>query len=85
MRETTIIKVEKLKEVPTMIECDFCHKKVSLEGFDSEVENCEAEAYSKMTNFNVKPGYGSRFDLMEFDFDICDDCLEKWLTSKKQI
>jgi len=66
--EEKIIKKE-IKEIT----CDFCGKTVT-----GEMNILESD----ITTFKIEPGYGSRFDLENFEIDICDNCLEKEILNK---
>ena len=47
--------------------CDFCNQEFT--------QNLDQ---APVTTFYIEPGYGSRFDTEQMEFDICDNCLEKF-------
>jgi len=68
--ETKTITEEKV----TSITCNCCGK---------VVEGETVEYDSDITELNISFGYGSRFDTNQWNMDICDDCLEKWVSTFK--
>lgn len=38
---------------------------------------------SDITPVQVEFGYGSRFDTSAWCIDVCDDCIEKWVSTFK--
>lgn len=62
-------------QVVDKIFCDFCGK-------EFEEIYIEYESFGKM---NIIFGFGSNYDSITndgFNFDICDDCFEKYIKSK---
>lgn len=53
--------------------CDCCGKTIDV------AEICGSD----INDFSITFGYGSKFDLTKWDLDICDDCLEKWVSTFK--
>lgn len=51
--------------------CNFCGKSAS----NNDIMFCD------ITEIEILPGYGSKFDGDEIQIDICDDCLEKLIGS----
>lgn len=55
------------------ITCNFCGKLHNGDDIDME----------PITEFEISPGYGSRYDCERYQLDICDDCLEELLHKLK--
>ena len=69
MRKYLKVKTEELHL--DKISCGWCGKKLK----DNNI-------FYEGTTFEVRFGYGSEFDLTEFEFEICDKCFVKFLKPK---
>lgn len=58
----------------TSVTCDCCGKTIKGE---------HASDMGDITDVVIQFGYGSRFDTDIWKMDICDDCLEKWVSTFK--
>jgi hypothetical protein len=68
--ETKTVSEEKV----TAITCNCCGKTETGEHIDYD---------STITSVDISFGYGSRFDTDTWKMDLCDDCLEKWVSTFK--
>jgi|LakMenEpi03Aug12_release.lakeMendotaPanAssembly.Ray.scaffolds.fasta_scaffold977024_2 hypothetical protein len=64
------------EKIVSMVACDCCGKETHIT--DEYQFVC-----SNITNFSILFGYGSKFDMDTWDFEICDDCIEKWVSTFK--
>jgi hypothetical protein len=63
--------------------CDCCGKELVFD-YTTQDETDIIWSKESMTSFNISgKGYGSMFDCMNFNFDVCDNCLIKWFSSFK--
>jgi hypothetical protein len=74
MKKTKQIEETITKEEVLSMTCDCCGK--------TEVGE-HVEYASDINNFNISFGYGSKFDTDRWEFDVCDQCLEKWVAGFK--
>ena len=65
-------KVTKVEKQLKRIVCDCCGKVINGETCGSDI-----------TDFSITFGYGSKFDMMKWELDVCDDCLESWVSTFK--
>lgn len=74
MKKTEIEKKKKTIQIEKIssIACDFCKKEISDKKFI-----IGGSFFGPITTFSISPGYGSCFDTDRYEFEICDDCLEK--------
>lgn len=68
MKKTQNQKIEIEIEKLLSITCNMCGKTYTYK--DGYFEH-------DITTVNVQFGYGSKFDTENWEFDLCDDCLEK--------
>ena len=68
MKKTQKQKIEIEIEKPLSITCNMCGKSYTYKD--------EYFAHD-ITTINVQFGYGSKVDMENWEFDLCDDCLEK--------
>jgi hypothetical protein len=59
--------IETQEKVPVNYKCDRCGV-FSEDGFNPYIET-----------FKIQWGYGSNFDLEEWEFDLCEDCIKEKL------
>lgn len=69
MRITEQRTIRESYEAIVGITCNFCGK----------LHNGDDINMEPITEFEISPGYGSRFDCDRYHLDICDDCLEELL------
>jgi hypothetical protein len=71
MKKFETIKIEQLKNVPNAITCNKCGKTEELSGneFDRGMQSCQFQT------IDVAFGYGSKFDMDDWSFDLCEECL----------
>jgi len=69
-----IKKKEIIEEVLNGMYCDCCGKKVETpHGYND----------TDINEFTIVFEYGSKFDLEKWKMDVCDECIEKWVSSFK--
>lgn len=74
--------MRKMKEITKVVHedkaiiCNKCGKEVDLENADDFEENL-------FHPFKVSFGYGSKFDLETWYFDLCEDCLLEFVETFK--
>jgi|SaaInlStandDraft_4_1057021.scaffolds.fasta_scaffold20813_4 hypothetical protein len=73
MKKTITETVERTEEIVVSLTCNCCGKTYTHDDVDM----------GDITNIDFSFGYGSRFDLQHWDFDICDDCIEAWVKTFK--
>jgi len=74
MRELKRFEETVVKEETLSLTCDCCGKTV-----DGEMEVLSSD----INDFHINFGYGSKFDMDTWNFDVCDECLEKWVSTFK--
>lgn len=58
----------------TAVVCNCCGKEVETDcGFND----------TDITSINISFGYGSGYDNTDWRMDICDECLDKWVSTFK--
>lgn len=75
MRKYKKIKKEiVVKELKSVI-CNKCGRKekADYDGLDT----------GNISNIELSFGFGSKFDLEQWEMDICDECLEEWVSEFK--
>lgn len=73
MKKNILQLVTQQQSVLQEIICDCCGKIVNLNNV----------CCSDITDLKIKFGYGSKFDMSCWEIDICDDCVEKWVSTFK--
>ena len=69
----TIKKTIEVQEISS-ISCNVCGK---------VVQGAASEYMSDITGVEIGFGYGSKFDTETWNFDICDACLEQFVSTFK--
>lgn len=77
MRDYTL--VDKLVKELKSITCNKCGNTKELNGEDYE-KMWKSESFQSLT---LHFGYGSKFDMEEWKFDVCEECLEEFVDSFK--
>ena len=72
MREFEEIEVKTKKEIPISATCNKCGNSKVLEGKDEYNRQWKLE---KFQSFLISFGYGSKFDMEDWEFDLCEKCL----------
>jgi len=62
-------KIIETKQILTKATCDFCKKEFKI--------NKDLNSAEELTSFYIKFGYGSKYDMETWYFDICDKCAEE--------
>lgn len=81
--------IEKNRHVPLANELEFkcicCGKKLEIDDTFENRTICEAdkESFDYASCHIITPGYGSRYDMVEFLIGICDDCICKAVEDKR--
>jgi hypothetical protein len=75
MKEYKEIKVEETKFIPESITCNKCGKSEKLTG-----DEWQSNTFHSI---NLHFGYGSKFDMDIWKFDVCEDCLVEFVKSFK--
>lgn len=63
-----------ITEILDCVICNCCGKQIETPMGYNDTE---------ITDIKLSFGYGSRHDLEMWSFEVCDDCLEKWVSSFK--
>jgi hypothetical protein len=74
MRKFKNVQKEIIEKQVKSIQCNFCGKTYK---FKNELD------YSDMTEFVIKPQYGSKKDGDIISFDFCDGCIDKLIDNSK--
>jgi hypothetical protein len=71
--------IRKLEYIDESVICNKCGKEEVLSGekFQREVQS------NKFQSFDCSFGYGSNYDMENWEFDLCEDCLEEIVKSFK--
>ena len=81
MKEYEEIVVEEVKEIPKSITCNKCGKRSELSGSKHE-RDWELNLYQY---FYCHFGYGSKFDMDTWEFDLCEKCLIDFIRTLKHL
>ena len=78
MRTYRKVRRTKTEKELTEIKCNFCGQKIIHE-FHSDAPKHVLRAHDAVSggSFDVAFGYPSKFDLHNYEFDVCDKCFEK--------
>jgi len=78
MRKYRKVRKTKTEEELVEIKCNFCGQKVAHE-FHSDAPRGARAAFGTAVGGTLRAtfGYPSKFDLREYEFDVCDACFEK--------
>lgn len=79
MREYELVEKTVRDFEPKSVTCNKCGKTKELHGEDYEKE-WEAEGFK---SFHCSFGYGSKFDMEDWKFDLCESCLEELVSTFK--
>ncbi|WP_251552389.1 hypothetical protein [Neobacillus muris] len=79
MREYELVEKKVREYELKSVTCNKCGKtkKITSEDYQKEWEAAEFQSFS------CSFGYGSKFDMEEWNFDLCEDCLEEIVNSFK--
>lgn len=81
MKEYEEIAVKETRDVPKSITCNKCgkHKELSGEDYEREWQSNEFQT------FYCSFGYGSKFDMDRWAFDLCEKCLIDFIRTFKHL
>lgn len=73
--------IEDTKEIPTSVTCNKCGKSQELTGdeWDRQMKLC------KYQSVYISFGYGSKFDMDQWNFEICEECLVEMVRNFKHL
>ncbi len=77
-KEVVLTRMERL---PLSVTCNKCGKTAGLQGEDYERE----WGANEFQRFSLHFGYGSRYDMESWGFDLCEDCLTELIRTFKHV
>lgn len=81
MKEFETITMKEEKQLVKSITCNCCGKTTELDGEDYQRE----WKLNEFQHLNLIFGYGSKFDMDSWTFDLCEDCLLEYVKTFKLV
>jgi hypothetical protein len=82
MREYEEIEETIKKEIPVSVTCNKCGNSKVLDGEEDYERQWKLE---KFQSFFLSFGYGSKFDMEDWEFDLCEKCLVDFIRTFKHL